>query len=90
MWRIILPQVFVNMLPPRGNLLIELPKGTAPVSRISVADVMCEAKQINVSTFLSPQAFGTALIIYHVFDRFVVTPFMRRLERVMARKPGRV
>ncbi len=89
MWRIILPQALVNMLPPWGNLLIELLKGTALVSLISVADLMFEAKQINGSTFLSAQAFGTALIIYYVFARLLVTPFMRWLERAMARKMGR-
>ncbi|KEO51451.1 ectoine/hydroxyectoine ABC transporter permease subunit EhuC [Thioclava indica] len=89
MWRIILPQAFVNMLPPWGNLLIELLKNTALVALISVSDLMFEAKQINGSTFLSAQTFGTALIIYYVLARFVVTPFMRWLERVMRRKLGR-
>ena len=89
MWRIILPQALVNMLPPWGNLLIELLKGTALVSLISVTDLMFEAKQINGSTFLSAQAFGTALIIYYIFARLIVTPFMRWLEGVMARKLGR-
>ena len=89
MWRIILPQALVNMLPPWGNLLIELLKGTALVSLISVADLMFQAKQINGSTFLSAQSFGTALIIYYLFARFVVTPFMRWLERFMARRIGR-
>ncbi|OOY19968.1 ectoine/hydroxyectoine ABC transporter permease subunit EhuC [Thioclava sp. DLFJ5-1] len=89
MWRIILPQAFVNMLPPWGNLLIELLKNTALVALISVSDLMFEAKQINGSTFLSAQTFGTALIIYYVFARFIVTPFMRWLELVMRRKLGR-
>lgn len=89
MRRIILPQALVNMLPPWGNLLIELLKGTALVSLISVADLMFEAKQINGSTFLSAQAFGTALIVYYIFARLIVTPFMRWLERVMARRIGR-
>jgi len=89
MWRIILPQALVSMLPPWGNLLIELLKGTALVSLISVADLMFAAKQINGSTFLSAQAFGTALIVYYVFARLIVTPFMRWLERVMARRIGR-
>ena len=30
---------------------------------------MFEAKQINTTTFLSAQAFGTALIIYYVIAR---------------------
>ncbi|MFQ5625169.1 MAG: ectoine/hydroxyectoine ABC transporter permease subunit EhuC [Methyloligellaceae bacterium] len=89
MWRIILPQALVIMLPPWGNLLIELLKGTALVALISVADLMFVSKQINGTTFMSAQAFGTALIIYYVFARLIVTPFMRWLERVMARKLGR-
>lgn len=89
MRRIILPQALVNMLPPWGNLMIELLKGTALVSLISVADLMFEARQINASTFLSAQVFGAALIIYYILARFMVTPFMRWLERVMARKLGR-
>jgi polar amino acid transport system permease protein len=89
MRRIILPQALVLMLPPWGNLLIELLKGTALVSLISVADLMFQSKQINASTFLSAQAFGTALVIYYILARFGVTPFMRWLERVMARRLGR-
>lgn len=89
MWRIILPQALVNMLPPWGNLIIELLKGSALVALISVPDLMFEARQINGSTFLSAQAFGTALVIYYVFARFLVTPFMRWLERFMSRKMGR-
>jgi len=89
MWRIILPQALVLMLPPWGNLLIELLKGTALVSLISVADLMFQAKQINASTFLSAQSFGIALIIYYVLARFLVTPFMRWMERQMARRLGK-
>jgi polar amino acid transport system permease protein len=89
MIRIIFPQAFLNMLPPWGNLLIELLKGTALVALISVADLMFVARKINGSTYLSAQAFGSALIIYYIMSRAVVTPFMRWLELIMARKLGR-
>lgn len=89
MQRIILPQALVALLPPWGNLMIEILKGTALVALISVADLMFETRQVNNNTYLSAQAFGTALIIYYIFARFMVTPFMRWLERVMARKMGR-
>ena len=89
MWRVILPQALVIMLPPWGNLMIELLKGTALVALIAVADLMFQAKQINGTTFLSAQTFGTALIIYYILARFLVTPFMRWLERFMLRKLGR-
>jgi polar amino acid transport system permease protein len=89
MRRIILPQAFVAMLPPWGNLMIELLKGTALVALISVADLMFQAKQINGYTFLSAEAFGTALIIYYLLARLIISPAMRALEAFMARKMGR-
>ena len=88
MRRIVLPQALAIMLPPWGNLLIELLKGTALVALISVSDLMFAAKQINASTFLSVESFGTALILYYVIARFVITPGMRWLERWTARRAG--
>ncbi len=89
MRRIIFPQAILLMLPPWGNLLIELLKGTALVALISVSDLMFEAKQINGTTFLSAEAFGTALIIYYIMGRLIVSPAMRWFELIMARKMGR-
>ncbi len=89
MRRIIFPQAILLMLPPWGNLLIELLKGTALVALISVTDLMFQAKQINGSTFLSVEAFGTALVIYYVMGRLMISPFMRWLEKIVARKMGR-
>lgn len=89
MRRIVMPQAIAIGLPAWGNLMIELLKGTALVSLIAVADLMFVARQINGSTFLSAQAFGTALIGYYVLARFIVTPAMRGLERAMERRMGR-
>lgn len=86
MRRIIFPQALLNMLPPWGNLLIELLKATALVALISVTDLMFEAKQVNATTFLSAQTFGTALIIYYIIARFIITPGMRGLEHRLSRK----
>jgi polar amino acid transport system permease protein len=86
MRRIIFPQALLKMLPPWGNLLIELLKSTALVALISVADLMFESKQINATTFLSAQAFGTALIIYYIIARCILTPGMRGLEKRLSRK----
>ena len=70
MWRVVLPQAFVIMLPPWGNLIIEILKGTALVALISVTDLMFEVRQININTFQSIEAFGTAIIVYYVMARF--------------------
>ena len=89
MRRIIFPQAFLIMLPPWGNLLIELLKGTALVALISVTDLMFVARKINSTTYMSAQVFGTALIIYYIMARGMVTPFMRWTEKLMVRKMGR-
>lgn len=89
MWRVIMPQALLIMLPPWGNLLIELLKGTALVALIAVADLMFQAKQINGTTFMSAQSFGTALIVYYIIARFLITPLMRWLEGFMMRKLGK-
>jgi polar amino acid transport system permease protein len=70
-------------------MMVEILKATALVALISVVDLMFVTRQINNNTFLSAQSFGTALIVYYVFARFLVTPLMRRLERLMARRIGR-
>ena len=56
---------------------------------ISVTDLIFVARKINGSTYMSAQAFGSALIIYYIMSRSVITPFMRWLELVMARQLGR-
>lgn len=89
MRRIILPQAIANLLPAWGNLVIELLKSTALVALIAVPDLMFEARQINNSTYLSTWTFGTALIIYYLLARTVITPSIRGLERHMARRLGR-
>ena len=89
MRRIIIPQTFPILLPPASNLLVELLKGTALVALITVVDLMFVARQINATTWLSAQTFGTALIIYYLMARFMLTPFLRWLEVLAARKMGR-
>lgn len=86
MWRIILPQALLIMLPPWGNLLIELLKYSALVALIGVTDLMFQAKQINSSSFLSAQAFGTALLVYYLLARLLLTPAVRWLEAGLRRK----
>ncbi|MUZ74752.1 ectoine/hydroxyectoine ABC transporter permease subunit EhuC [Agrobacterium vitis] len=89
MQRVILPQALLIMLPSWGNLLVELMKGTALVSLIAVSDLTFQAKLINTTTYLSAWSFGTALVVYYVLARFLITPAMRWLEELMKRKMGR-
>jgi len=89
MRRIIIPQTFPLILPPAANLTVELLKATALVALITVVDLMFVAKQINATTWLSAQVFGTALIVYYVMARFALIPFLRWLEVLAARMVGK-
>jgi polar amino acid transport system permease protein len=90
MTRIIFPQALLIMLPAWGNLFIELLKATALVALISVPELMFETKQVNNITFMSVQCFGTALIVYYLMARLVITPSMRTFESFWAKRMGRV
>ncbi len=90
MRRIIIPQTFPHLLPPFSNLLVELLKATALVSLISVTDLFFMSKVFNQTYWMSLQVFGTALIIYYILARFFLTPFLRWLEILAARKVGKL
>ena len=62
--RIILPQAFVAMIPPWGNLFIELVKSTSLVSLITLADLTFKAQQMNQSTLKTVPIFTLVLLIY--------------------------
>jgi len=66
MYRIILPQAFLTMLPPFGNLLNELLKGTALVSLITLSDLMFMGAQLRITTLRTTEVFCLVLIIYFI------------------------
>jgi len=77
--RIILPQAFVAMIPPWGNLFIELLKATSLVSLITLSDLAFRAQTLNQSTFQTVPIFTLVLLIYLVLS-LVLTLGMRFLE----------
>lgn len=77
--RIILPQAFVAMIPPWGNLFIELLKSTALVSLITLSDLAFRAQQMNQTTLKTLPIFTLVLLIYLAMS-LVVTIGMRLLE----------
>lgn len=79
MRRVILPQAVVAMIPPWGNLFIELLKATALVSFISITELTFRAKQMNQTTFRTIEIFTLALVIYFCIS-IVITFGMRALE----------
>ena len=84
LWRIILPQAFPAMIPPWGNLFIELLKATALVSLITLGDLSFKAQQLNQSTLRTVEVFSLTLLLY-LGLALLITAAMRRLERRSAR-----
>ena len=83
LWRIILPQAALRMIPPFGNLFIELLKGTALVSLISLADLTFQGQTLRTSTLRSGEIFALILVLYFVLAQ-VIARGMRFLESRLA------
>ena len=83
MRNVILPQAFVLMLPTFGNNAIELLKGTAVVSLISLSDLTFQAQVVRSQTGSTAMPFLTVLLIYFLIAT-VITYFIRGLERKLS------
>lgn len=81
---IILPQAFILMLPTFGNNAIELMKGTAVVSLISLADMTFQAQVVRQQTGDTAMPFLTILVLYFALA-MVITHGVRGLERRLSR-----
>ena len=69
---VIFPQAAVAMLPPYGNLLIELLKASALVSLITLADITFVAQLLRVNgTASTATLFGIALVLYFVLAQAI-------------------
>jgi polar amino acid transport system permease protein len=83
LWRIILPQAALHMIPPFGNLFIELLKGTALVSLISLADLTFRGQTLRAATLRSGEIFALILVLYFLLAQ-VIARGMRFLESKLA------
>ncbi|MEP3349217.1 MAG: ectoine/hydroxyectoine ABC transporter permease subunit EhuC [Marinomonas sp.] len=88
LWRIMLPQALVNMIPPFGNLAIELVKATSLVSLITIADLTFKAKSLADMTLQVGEIFGVVLVLYFVMAQ-VLSLFFRLLEKKLSKGLGR-
>lgn len=84
MRHVVLPQAVVLMLPPFANSAIELLKGTAVVSLISLFDMTFAAVTIRTQTGNTAVPFLTILVIYFILSMLISRGF-RALERRAAR-----
>ncbi|WGF89533.1 ectoine/hydroxyectoine ABC transporter permease subunit EhuC [Marinivivus vitaminiproducens] len=81
---VILPQALLFMLPVFNNNAIELLKGTAVVSLISLADMTFQAQVVRAQTGNTAIPFLTILVLYFLMAT-VITVAIRGLERRLAR-----
>ena len=82
--RIIVPQAIVRMIPPWGNLFIELMKATSLVSLITIGDLAFKAQQMNATTFRTVEIF-TIVLVFYLAIASIITVAMRALEERAAR-----
>lgn len=84
LYRIVLPQAVPLMLPPAGNLLIELLKNSALVSLITITELTFTAQLLRAETLRSAEIFALVLALYFAVA-LCITGGVRLLERRSAR-----
>ena len=82
---VLVPQAVPMMIPPFGNLLIELMKLTAVTSLITIADLTFVAQIIRSQTALTLEPFLVILVIYFAIAS-VLVGFTNWLARSIARR----
>jgi polar amino acid transport system permease protein len=89
---IIFPQALVAMLPPFGNLLIELLKGTALVSLITLSELTFSGKVLLHSVGRRDEIYVLVLIMYFLLSlplRWFIQGLERRLSAGLHLGPTR-
>lgn len=85
---VILPQAVPVILPPFGNLLIEVLKGTALVALITLSDILFEIDKLRTNRVViggagPPALFINGLMIYFVIAQVISTIFGFLERRVL-------
>ncbi|MGY6270215.1 ectoine/hydroxyectoine ABC transporter permease subunit EhuC [Achromobacter denitrificans] len=80
MRRIVVPQAVPAMLPPAGNLLIELLKNTALVSLVTITDLTFRGQLLRSETLRTTEIFTLMLLLYFAVA-LLITAAVRLLER---------
>ena len=80
--RLVLPQAVPAMLPPAGNLLIELLKNTALVSLVTITDLTFRGQLLRSETLRTTEIFSLMLLMYFAVA-LLITAGVRLLERRM-------
>ncbi|HET7327547.1 MAG TPA: ectoine/hydroxyectoine ABC transporter permease subunit EhuC [Nocardioidaceae bacterium] len=87
MRRVILPQAIPEMIPPFGNLLVQILKGSSLLFLLGITELTFEVQELRRDIGSLP-AFAIALVIYFIVAQ-VFLGVMRLWERRAATKVGR-
>jgi polar amino acid transport system permease protein len=83
LWRVILPQTLLPILPPATNLSIELLKNTALVSMITLSDLTFSAQVLRAETLRTVEIYLIVLLLYFAAAR-LISLAAAELERWLA------
>ena len=90
MRRVILPQALVEMVPPFNNLFIQLLKGSALLTMITVHEMTYQAREVLINTYISQSALiWLIVLLFYLALAAAITFVMRLLERRAGRLVGR-
>ncbi|MCW0001719.1 ectoine/hydroxyectoine ABC transporter permease subunit EhuC [Pararhizobium sp. YC-54] len=84
LWWVILPQAVVLMLPSFGNLAIEIMKGTAVASLITVSELTFQAQTVRSQTGDTAIPFLLIMVTYLAMASLMMS-FVRWLEKRFGR-----
>jgi polar amino acid transport system permease protein len=85
MRRVILPQAVVALLPPLGNLMIELLKATALVSLVTLGDLTFQAKVLESRYGSDTVTIFVMVLIFYFVLAAIITTVVRALEHRVSR-----
>lgn len=85
LWSVVLPQATVGMLPPYGNLLIEVMKASSLVSLISLGDLTQKAQNLRQLRAADSVDIFTAVLLIYFAIALGITGVIRLLERRFGR-----
>ncbi|HSJ29661.1 MAG TPA: ectoine/hydroxyectoine ABC transporter permease subunit EhuC [Acidimicrobiia bacterium] len=90
---VVMPQAIPVILPPYGNLVIEVMKGTSLVSLITLSDLAFEVQKLRVNSVViadsatTPVLYLNVLVIYFLLA-FVINQVFKFAERRSAARFG--
>lgn len=88
LYRVVLPQAALAMLPPAGNLMIELLKNSALVSLITITELTFTAQLLRSETLRSAEIFALVLLFYFLVALCITGAFRLAEGKLKKSAPG--